>query len=212
MFSWWDRWRPFTGVISIVLLVIGLLFTLGTPGSSDSDAKIVSYYAKHSHQRQGWIGFFLTVAGILLFVVFVSVLRELLITREGQPGRLTALVYGAGMVSAAIWTIGLLTHAGPAITADDTKRYHVDPNAYRLLGDTTYVTAVAAVMIAALVVWGTSRIALRSGLLPRWYAQLGILVGVVQLFAFVFFPILVWAAWVILTSIFLTFRRPATTT
>jgi hypothetical protein len=35
-------------------------------------------------------------------------------------------------------------------------------NAYRLLGDTTYLTAVAPVMVAALVVSGTSAVALRS--------------------------------------------------
>ena len=62
-------------------------------------------------------------------------------------------------------------------------------------------------MVSSLVVWGTSAVALRTGLLPRWYARLGILTGVVQLFGLFFFPFFVWWLWLAVTSVLLVVRR-----
>ena len=66
-------------------------------------------------------------------------------------------------------------------------------------------------IISSVVVWTTSAVALRTGLLPRWYARLGIAAGVVQLFGFFFFPFFVWWLWIIVTSLLLVSRRNAAT-
>jgi hypothetical protein len=63
------------------------------------------------------------------------------------------------------------------------------------------------VVVSAVVVWGTSAVALRTAVLPRWYARLGILAGVSQLFGFFFFPFFVWWLWIIVTSVLLVTRR-----
>ena len=71
---------------------------------------------------------------------------------------------------------------------------------------------VVGAVIGSIVVWTTSAVALRTGLLPRWYGWLGILVGVIQLFALFFLPILLWWAWILVTAALLTWRRAAVTT
>jgi hypothetical protein len=72
---------------------------------------------------------------------------------------------------------------------------------------------VGAVIVAAVMVWATSAIALRAGVLPKWFAWLGILAGVLQLFAIFFLPAFIFWGWVLLASVLLFVRpRPASRT
>jgi hypothetical protein len=205
----WDRWAPLTGVLSVACSVVGTLMVLSQPQDKDSDTKIIAYFAEHSHRVKGMVGFFVFLAGILLLLAFLTALRERLHTAEGQPGRLTALVFGAGIASVPLWAVSMLLANATLFATSNTSKFHLDPNTFRLLADTAYAAWVSAVIVSALVVWGTSAVALRTGLLPRWYARLGILIGLIQLFAFFFFPFFVWLLWIIATSVLLTRRRPA---
>jgi hypothetical protein len=205
----WDRWAPLTGVLSVACLVVGTLMVLDQPQDKDSDAKIVAYFADHSHRVKGIVGFFVFLAGIIFLLVFLSALRERLLSAEGQPGGLTALAFGAGVASAPLSAVSMLFANGTLFASNNTSAFHPDPNTFRLLADTAYIAWVSAVIVSALVVWATSAIALRTGLLPRWYAQIGILVGVIQLFAFLFFPFFVWLLWILGTSLLLTRRGTA---
>jgi hypothetical protein len=81
-----------------------------------------------------------------------------------------------------------------------------------VLNDMGYQCWVVGAVIGAIVVWATSAVALRTGLLPRWFGWLGILVGVVQLFALFFFPILLFWLWILVTGALLTWRNPVVTT
>src|SRR5438128_2537303 len=82
-----------------------------------------------------------------------------------------------------------------------------------LTGVLSVVCSFVGVMLvlSSLVVWGTAAVALRTGVLPRWHARAGILVGIVQLFAYFFFPCFAWWAWLIVTSVLLTVRPRAAT-
>jgi MFS family permease len=207
----WDRWAPLTGLLSVVCSFVGVMVALNQPQDKDSDAKIGAYFANHSHRLHGVIAFFVFLAGILLLLPFLAVLRDRLVAAEGQHGRLSALVFGAGVASVPFWGVSMLLANAPNFAANETAKFRLDPNTFRLLADTAYYAWVAAVMISALVVWGTSSIALRTGVLPRWYARLGIVAGVVQLFGFFFFPFFVWWVWIVLTSVLLVSRRGVVT-
>ena len=80
-----------------------------------------------------------------------------------------------------------------------------------MLNDTGYLVWVCGTMIGAIAVWASAAIALRRGVFPRWFAWLSVLVGIVQLFAIFFFPILVAWAWILLAGLLLTLRRPSVT-
>jgi hypothetical protein len=205
--SLWDRWSPLTGALSVACSLVGVMTALNLPQDSDSDAKIAAYFDRHSHRVQGSIGFFVFLAGILLLLVFLGSLRERLLAAEGATGRVTALVFGAGVASLPLWGVSMLFASGAAFTADHTSKFQLDPNTFRLFADMTYFAWVAAVAVSAVVVWGTSAVALRTGVLPRWYAQLGIAIGVLQLLGSFFFPFFVWWIWLVLTSVLLATRR-----
>ena len=47
---------------------------------------------------------------------------------------------------------------------------------------------------------------MRTGVLPRWFAWLGILVGVIALLAVFFIPIFVYWLWIVIAGILLAMR------
>jgi len=203
----WDRWVPLTGVLAVACSLVGVMFALNQPQDKDSNAKIVAYFANHGHRVHGVIGFFVFLAGLLFLLAFLGALRERLLAAEGQPGRLSALAFGAGIASLPLWAVSMLLANAASFAANESSAFRVDPNTFRLLADTAYFSWVAAVVVSSVVVWATSAVALQTSTLPRWYARLGILAGVVQLFGFFFFPFFVWWLWIVVTSILLT-RRP----
>jgi hypothetical protein len=202
----WDRWGPLTGVASVVCLVVGTLMVLSQPQDKDSDAKIVAYFAVHSHRVKGMVGFFVFLAGILLLIGFLAALRERLVAAGREDG-LTSLAYGAGLVSIALSTSSMLLANSALLTTTNTSKFHLDPNTFRLFADTAYAAWVSSVMVGALVVWGASAVALRTGVLPVWWGRLGIAIGIVQIFAFLFFPFFAWLIWITGTSLLLTRRH-----
>lgn len=205
----WERLAPLTGLVSAACLVFATLLVLDQPQDSDSNAKIVAYFAQHSHRVQGIVGFFVFVAGILLLLAFLAALRDRLAAAEGGTGRLSALAYGAGVAAAAVWLVAMLLARADTFAASRSSKYQVDPNTYRMLVDTAYVGWVTAVIVCALVVWAASAVALRTGVLPRWFGWLGIALGVVQLFGVFFFPFVAWFIWLALASVLLVTRRDA---
>jgi hypothetical protein len=206
MTSRWERWSPLAGIVAVAGMIIAFAVAGSTPSTDDSDAKITTYFTSNSHQTKQWIGFFFFLAGILFLLFFLSVLRSRLVAAEGGSGRLGALAYGSGVASAVFWIAAIALFVGPAVTADDTSKFHLDANTYRLLNDTAYLFWVSAVVVAALVVWATSAVALRTGLLPRWFAWLGILAGILQLFAIFFIPAFIYWGWIVVAAALLTWR------
>jgi magnesium-transporting ATPase (P-type) len=209
-FRVWERWGPFAGVLAVVCWIVAFTVGSDSPDSNASDAKIAAFYTSHSHQIGDIIAFFVFVAGILFLLGFLAALRSRLAAAEGAPGRLTALAFGSGVASAVLFVIALAIFTSPAFTANDTGKFRLDPNTYRLFQDTGYAVWVAAVIVAALLVWATSAIALRSGLLPKWFAWLGVLAGILQLLAVFFIPVFIFWGWILIVSMFLFIRAGRT--
>jgi hypothetical protein len=203
----WERWAPLTGVISVACSLVGVILVLDQPQTKDSNAKIAAYFADHSHRVQGIVGFFVFLIGILFLLAFLGTLRERLLAAEGQPGRLSALAFGAGVASLPLWGISMLLAQAVSFTVSESSSFALDPNTFRLLSVASYITWVAALFVSSVIVWATSAVALRTRVLPRWYALAGIVVGVVQLFGLFVFPFIAWWLWIVLTSVLLVARR-----
>ena len=207
MTSRWERWNPLAGVLAVVGMVVAFALLSSAPSTNDSDAKIATYFTTQAHQTRGIIGFFVFVAGVLFLLVFFSVLRGRLADAEGGSGRLAALAFGSGVASSVLFLGSIALFQGPALTTDDTGQFVLDPNTFRLVNDTAYEFWVAAVIVGALVVWTTSAVGLRTGLLPRWFCWLGVLVGVIQLAAIVFVPVFVYWGWILVAALLLLRTR-----
>jgi hypothetical protein len=210
MFRFWERWGTALGILAVVAWAIA--FTVGndSPDTADSDAKIASWFASNSHQNSQITGFFLFLAGSLCVIGFFAAVRERM-AAGGHP-EMGALAFGAGIASTVMGILAITMFTAPSFLASDTRSTDVLPSTFRMLNDMGYVCWVAGAVIGSIVVWTTSAVALRTGLLPRWYGWLGILVGIVQLLAIFFLPILLWWAWILVTGALLTWRRAAATT
>jgi hypothetical protein len=205
----WDRWAPLAGVLSVGCTLVGVMFVLNQPQSNASDAKIVAYFGDHSNRMHGYVGFFVFLAGMLFLLAFLGTLRDRLLAAEGQPGRLAALAFGAGIASIPLWAVSMLLANALSFAAGESSAFRVDPNTFRLLADTSYFAWVAALFLSSAVIWATAAVALRTNVLPRWYGVLGIVAGVVQLFGLLFFPFFVWWLWIVMTAVLLVARPRA---
>lgn len=199
----WERWAPLAGV-AYVVLVVAALFVTGE-GAGDTPQEYSAYYADSGNRTKEIFGFFLLVAGALVFLWFLAALRGYLARAEGEGARWTALAFGSGFASAALFCVFASLFAAPAIQAEDAD-FPLDPASGELFSNAGYAVFVASLMVAALLVFAVSVVALRTLVLPRWLALVGFVVAAVMLFAVFFFPLFVWLAWVLAVSVVLIVR------
>ena len=138
-------------------------------------------------------------------VWFLAALRGYLVRAKGGHARWTALAFGSGFASAALSCVFASLFAAPAIQAED-EDVPLEPSAGELLSNAGYAVFVCSLMVAALLVFAVSVIALRTLVLPRWLALVGFVVAPLMLFAVFFFPLFVWLAWVLAVSAVLIVR------
>jgi hypothetical protein len=206
------RWSPLAGVVSVVLMIVAFALAGSSPDTSDPDSKIAAYLGDHSHQVKNIVAFFVFLAGVLFMLAFLASLRTRLVDAEPGGGRLGQFAFGAGVASSVLWIGAVTNFVAPLFAANDTSKFQHSADLYRLTQSVGYEFWVAAVVVGALVVWATSAVALRTGVLPRWFAWLGVLVGVINLLAVFFIPAFVYWGWIVVASfLLLRTRRPAAT-
>ena len=203
----WERWAPASGAVAVILMVIAFLVSGSSPDPDAPETEIASYLASDSNQNQSFVAFFVFLAGVLFLLVFLSVLRSRLAAAEGSGGGLAHLAFGSGVASAALWIGAVSFFVAPLAVADERGALGAPADLYAFANDAGYLLWVGAVVLGALVVWATSAVAFRTGLLPRWFAWVGVVVGVICLFAIFFIPAFVYWAWILVASILLLRRR-----
>ena len=205
--TWWGRWAPASGAVAVILMVIAFLVAGSSPDPDDPETEIASYLASDSNQNQNFAAFFVFLAGVLFLLVFFSVLRSRLAAAEGPGGGLAPLAFGSGVASGVLWIGAVTFFVAPLAAADNRGALAAPADLYAFASNAGYLLWVGAVVLGALVVWATSAVAFRTGLLPRWFAWVGVVVGVICLFAIFFFPAFVYWAWILVASILLLRRH-----
>ena len=204
----WQRWSPLAGVVFAVLLLAALGVSLGGPG--DTPTEVADWYADDGNRGTAFFVFFLLVGAALVFLWFLAALRGVLVRAEGDPARWTALAFGAGVASATLLLASASLYIAPAATAGQ-EEFPFDPSTANALENAGFALLICSTMSGALVALGTSIVAHRTGLLPRWLSLAGFVVAAVLLFAAFYFPLFVWAAWVLAVSLVLLVRTARVT-
>jgi hypothetical protein len=202
------RWIPLSGIVYVVLFLVGFILVSDSPEASDSDTEIVSYYGDSGNRAKEIVVFFLFVVAALLLVWFVTDLRGRLRAVEPEPHNLSSLAFASGIASATLLTAAVSLGVGPTFTIEDTDRFTVDPDTIRLVGDTSYLLLVGSMMVTAILIAATSVLAIRTAVLPTWLGWVGLVVALAQLVGILFFPLFALWAWVLIVSIALI-ARPA---
>jgi hypothetical protein len=145
----------------------------------------------------------------LVFIWFLAELRERLARAEGGVGKLTVLAYGSGIAAVALWTVSDALFASAAFATDDTSKFHLDPDTFRILQDFGYAVWFSGTTVTAITVTATAVLSLRSGLLPKWVAWLSFPVALTLLVAFFFIPFLILLGWILVVSLAFILRQQA---
>jgi hypothetical protein len=203
MFENGNRAAGALGVLGVVLWVIAFAIGSGSPDTTDSNAKIVAWYASSSNQHGQIAAFLLIVLGAMCSFAFLAGLRAHLARAEGGGASLAALAYGAGAAALVLLVTSVALFAAPAFLISDGGMSVFVPSSFRSFNDAGFEFWVAASAIAALTVWSTSILALRAGALPRWFGWVGVVLGIVQLLAIFFIPALAFWLWMLIASVLL---------
>ena len=207
-------WTSLSGLVFVVLAVIGSLLLFDGPSDS-SPAKMAAYYGKASNRTHLNIGWILTGLALFSLIWFVAAVRERvrqaeLATPENGTLLSTILLVG-GTVYIAVSAAAIGLADGMKTMSDDTYKHTVYSGIIHAAGDATYMMIVTGGAAMAAFILATSLAIRRSEILPNWLGVFGYVAAVAALFSVIFFTMLLWLLWVAVASVTLFLRaRQAT--
>ena len=203
-----QRWAALSGIVFVVLMLAGASFAIDLPKGDASAQEIASYLTDSGNHTRNIIGAYLWVLGGLAFLGFVAGLRSVLRRAEGDPGTLSNLVFGAGVVFTAVWSVSAAALASVAYAVKFSDAAVTNPDLVRVLPQLgSLLLLLGGGFAGILLVLATSVLTLRTGVLPRWLAWFGIFVAIALVFDVTYMNIIPFVAWVAGASIVLLRRR-----
>jgi hypothetical protein len=199
----WERFAPLTGIVAVVLWVIGTIVAESTDLSEkDTGLEVLAVFRNDTNTIL--TGGIIFVFGVVVFIWFLGSLRARLWRAEGGLGRLTAIAYGSGMLAALCLLFQVAPIVQGAIDEEDlgpgaAQSLQVISEAF--LGGTE-ITLIPMFLAVGLLT-------LRTRVLPVWLGWASFVIALVL----VIIPI-GWAGvvflfplWTIVTSVIL-FIKP----
>jgi hypothetical protein len=164
------RLGALAGLVWVVCILIGNGITESGAPTEETPAAAQAYFAlQHTGAHRFAIG--LELLGFCLMVVFLARLHAVLRDAEGPGGWLATLALSGGLVTVAV-KLGSAAFYVVGLSVDDLAGEQA-----RLmiqLGDAAFLVSA---MTSGLLVLGAAGSSLRSGVLPRWLAWLGVPIG-----------------------------------
>ena len=207
MTSRWTRLWAAAGLLFVAAYILLLAITSDSPGDTDSDHRIASWYASSSNRARELIVFFIAAAGAVAFVWFLAHLRSLIRDVEDDGGRASSVVLASGTAFVALLGVMMAIFTAAAFTRIDAgHKFVLDPNTYRLLNGLGALAFMAGYILLSPLCFAIGAVAWRTGVLPRWLAVGGFVAGIACLASPVWFPSFLVILWILLLSAYLTFR------
>jgi hypothetical protein len=202
------RWAALGGAFYTVLFVIGtILLYSGAPDSSSAPAKVIAYYSKSGHRDHVHIGWILIGLSLFFLLWFVAFVRRAVAAVDGD-GVLTTVTTIGGAVYIAVGFAAVALNDGIRTMNDDTFQHRVYPELVHAADDAAYVMhATGAAALGAMII-ATSLAFMWGGIWPSWAGWLGVVVGILAIFALIFFTTFPFLVWILVVSIVM-FLRPA---
>ena len=168
-------WGPVCGVLFVVLLVVSV-FVGVTPNTNKSADYILNWYASNSHKNQLIISILVTDVSVVFGLFWFGYLRY-------RFGRTTigAQLSPILLAGAVIFAGGGLIFNGALIALVDQPKKMLPSTAQTLNFLASDIGAAATFVGVSTIMWAAGFIIYKTGILPRWLAWAGFVVGLVAL-------------------------------
>jgi hypothetical protein len=199
--SRWERFGPIGGIVFAVLFIVGMsLFNL--PSADDSAKKIADYYNDGGNRAQVIIASYLLWFAGLFFIWFLASLHTRLRAVEGEPGRLSSIAFGGGLVFVAMLMVAAACFASVAGDISFGGEDFVSVDGARFLPELGYpILLIGGGFAAIAMIDAASVLIVRTGMLPKWIGYFGYFAAVALLAAVIFLPLIVLPLWVVFVSV-----------
>jgi hypothetical protein len=162
-----------SGIVFIVLMVIGFLVVAPTPPNLDASVDEWSAYYTDHHDAINAAVVVITVS-LFFFIWFLGSLASALRVAAGSP-RLPSIAFGGGLLAIVSLFVALTAAAAAAHRPDQ-----VSPEATRVLHDLSLMAGVPGIAGFAALFAATAVVILRGSLLPHWLGWLSAVAAVLQ--------------------------------
>ena len=170
-----ERWHAASGYLVVLFGVAGAAFERGSPPANAPVDQLMTFVAIYRRELLAQSVLFVLSAGTYLW--FYGALRTVLQRTEGGTGRLSAIAFGAGIVSVALQMVFQGTQVAVAITARDA----MEPSVVALSAALMWALSVIAYVPLAVMLGAVSAVSLRYGAFPRWLGWFSALTAIAHL-------------------------------
>jgi hypothetical protein len=207
----WLRLAPAAGLVWVALVIASVLLGGDQPGGDDAVEKFVSYFSDSGNRDQLAIATVLAAIGGVVFLWFITGLRDLLRSEEGLWGNGASLAFGAGIAFTVLLWAAAATGYAYASAADFFDNFNVDAQTVQTamaLSALSFWFVAFASVAAAVMIGAASVVVLNTGVLPAWLGWVGIVLAFLSFVGALFVPGVAALIWVLIVSIVLL-ARPA---
>lgn len=198
------------GIAYAVVAFIALTLLTRLPSLSLSSEEIAAWYQDSGNRAPVVFGLNLAAISSVAFLWFIAVIRRKVGDRED---RFFATVFlGSGILYIAMWLAAATLLAAAAVAPDLFAGAAVDKASHTLAAGTAGgLLLVAGPRVQAVFVLSTSTLILRTGVMPKWLAYFGYVIGLTLFVTpLIIQPIgLGFPAWVFIVSVTILFSRSA---
>ena len=168
--QWWRIGGAF-GIGFVILFIAGIVAQGDIPMRGDSIEEVRAYFQDDGDMYL--VGDYLTgIAIVFLFLPYLVTLRWVLGSGEGWPPIWSWLTVVGGVTMVALGGAGSMTFGTLALSADNPE---IDDSSVRLLMEMNSYAFTLFSFGMALFVGSASLVILRTGVIWRWLAGLGLL-------------------------------------
>ncbi|MGN6484275.1 MAG: hypothetical protein ACTHMX_07725 [Thermomicrobiales bacterium] len=194
-----------SGALYAVLFITSFWLMLDVPRPSASDGEIDAFYSSGDSTVVSAVSLYLLPFAGIAFLWFIVTVRMWISLRSIRP--IDELFSNVQLLSGVIF-LALLFSSAAALSigavASDVAGTEVDPliaREFPLFGGSLFF--VFATRMGAMFVFTTTRICASAAIVPRWFALIGVIVGVVMLLTSSFNRgmIVVFPLWVLLLCV-----------
>jgi hypothetical protein len=200
------------GMAYTVLFVLSTYLLAKIPRSDATDAEIISFYSSDSKRLPILAGLYVMPFAGIAFIWFIVFLRAWI---RVDADRRNLMLSNVQLVSGILFVgIFFVAAAGMSVVAATTEftDSNIDPEfARQFPGFSSTLLIVFGMRMAAMFVFTSSNLGLKSGVLPKWFVYLGFVFGLFLLLSASLDPLLVeiFPIWIFALCILMFWRSRA---